>query len=171
MTLYLSQVGEDPVVGGEGGRGQTDEAAGQQVDRASPHSVQNEGEAQGQQGPVAGQPHRHPVLVQRDLHLLQDGVHVEGEGGEPGPLQAKVQDQIEEEERLEKLSAGESVEGDFQLLQPGLCPLFTRVDLDILLNSCKLSPSDSSVVPRLGYRQSFFLTLQSPCLLGRRKEN
>ena len=113
MTLYLSQVGEDPVVGGEGGRGQTDEAAGQQVDRTSPHSVQNEGEAQGQQGSVARQPHRHPVLVQRDLHLLQDGVHVEGEGGEPGPLQAKVQDQIEEEERLEKLSAGQSVEGDF----------------------------------------------------------
>ena len=70
-------------------------------------------------------------------------MHVEGEGREAGPLQAKVEDQIEEEKRLEKLSAGQSVDGDFQLLQSGLCHLFPGVDLDILLNSGKFSPSSA----------------------------
>ena len=48
----LGEVGKDPVVGGERGRGEADEGAGQEVDRSSSHLVQHEGEADSQEGPV-----------------------------------------------------------------------------------------------------------------------
>ena len=61
------------------------------------HLVEDKWEADSEGGPVAGQSHGHPVLVQGDLHLLEDGVHVEGERGEPGPLQANVQNKVQKE--------------------------------------------------------------------------
>ena len=67
------------------------------------HLVEDKGEADSEGGPVAGQGHCHPVLVQWDLHLSEDGVHVEGEGGEPGPLQADVEDKVQEEKWFQKL--------------------------------------------------------------------
>ena len=82
---------------------QTSSLASLQLTTILTYLVHNEREPHSQRGPVAGQRNSHPVLIERDSHLLKESVHVEGKDWEASPFEANIEDEVKKEEGFVEL--------------------------------------------------------------------
>ena len=82
---------------------QTSSLANLQLTAILAYLVHNEREPYSQRGPVAGQCNSHPVLIERDPHLLKESVHVESKDGEASPFEANIEDEVKKEEGFVEL--------------------------------------------------------------------